>query len=106
MRYTQTMKKIKFLFLSAILLTLSSCLKPDHSLRIENQNARALNVTVNSTTYGLVTPGNTTPYQDIQEGPMQFGGDIQGSGEVSGKGKHKWTMTISGSGKIAVAEDK
>lgn len=99
------MKKIKLLLIGAFVIALSSCLKPDHSLRIENQNSRALKVTVNSNNYGLVTPGTMTPYQDIPEGPLQYGGDIQGSAEVSGKGKHKWTMTITADGKINVTED-
>ena len=99
-------KSFCHLLLFLLFFSFSSCLKPKHSIRVNNQNSRTLNVLIESNNYGLVSPGKTTSYQNIPEGTSQLGGDLKGSVNVSGKGTHKWTLTITASGSFAIAEDK
>ena len=101
------MKKLLSILLAfTFIIALTSCLKTQHSVRINNQFNRALTVTVGSDDFGLVSPGLTTSYQNIPEGSSSLGGDLTGSVSVSGKGTHKWTLTITSSGGFKIVEDK
>lgn len=101
------MKKFTYLFLIvSFLLTLSSCLKPKHSIRVNNQFSRALSIIIGPDNFGKVAAGNTSSYQSVPEGSNALGGDLTGSVSISGKGKHKWTLTITSAGTFSIAEDK
>jgi len=99
-------KLLSILVAFTFFITLTSCLKTQHGVRINNQNIRALNVVVGSVDFGKVFTGVTTNYQNIPEGSSPLGGDLTGSINVTGKGIHKWTLTITSSGGSNIVEDK
>lgn len=99
-------KVISSLLLVTLFITLSSCLKTQHSVRITNNNSQGLLVKVATADFGLVSPGKTTGYENIPEGTSQLGGDLVGSISVSGKGKIKWTLTVTAGGSIEIQQDK
>ena len=110
------MKKIfqKILKLLVITILLSNCTKsPNHSLRVNNSYHEDMSIVkVNSTSYGSVAIGATTDYKPIDEGNFTLSGSsingltLSGSGKISGKGTHKWTLTITSSGGVSIVEDK
>ena len=97
--------------ISTILLT--SCTKSDHSVRAKKLFTEPFtNISVNSASFGRVEAGATTTYRQIEEGSFTLSGTTQsgrpltGSGKISGKGTHKWTITIATTGVASIAEDK
>ncbi len=112
------MKK-SFLFKSFVLLFLvvvaTSCLKTKHSVRIINQYPDDLgNVTIGPADYGTVASNSTTGYIEVSEGSNTISGTdldnsnnkLTGSVSVSGKGTHKWSVTITSGGSLSIKEDK
>ncbi len=102
-----------FLGLLVVALLLTSCSKANHSIRIKNSYSSAFsNVSVGGTSYGSISVGGTTSYKPIDEGNFSLSGTtvggqpLTGSGSVSGKGTHKWTLTITSGGSVSFAEDK
>ena len=98
--------------LSASVLFFTSCLKADHSLRVKNSYSQPFtNVTVDGTSYGPISVGGTTDYKPLEEGDFTISGttttgsQLSGSGKVTGKGKHKWTMTITAAGGVSIVKD-
>lgn len=100
------MKKIVFLSVLIISFFFSSCLKPKHSIRVRNEYAVALRVTIGPNDYGTVGAGSTSAYKSIPEGNHTISGDVQGSVSLTGKGKHNWTLTITSGGSVSIKEDK
>ena len=108
------MKKITQIFaFIALLVTFTSCLKEKHSVRFENNFSQRIdNLTIGNASFGSVNPGATTEYKPINTGNFSIsgvsanGGQLSGTGTISGKGTHKWTVTLSSSGGISIAEDK
>jgi hypothetical protein len=108
--------KNKFYFLGILVavILLSNCAKsPNHSIRVKNSYNEAMqDVKVNSTSYGSVGVGSTTDYKPVSEGSFALSGStvsgkiLSGSGTVSGKGTHKWTVTITSAGGVTIVEDK
>ena len=92
-----------FMLFSAFFL--SSCLKPNHSLRIKNEYSSSLKVVVGPNDYGTISPGSTTEYKSIPEGSHNISGGVVGSVSISGKGTHKWTITIGSGGTVSAKED-
>ena len=108
------MKPIKpiILILMAVVLLAGCSLEPNHSIRVKNQYAEAINnVMIGSVSYGTVGSGSTTNYKPVDEGTHNISGTtisgnpLTGSLSVSGKGTHKWTMTITSSGVVEIKED-
>ena len=110
----QKMKKIKSLsLLIAALLVLTCCVKENHTVRFRNSfNKTINNVVAGTAQLGTVKPGNTSEYKAIETGNFSISGStdsgekLSGSGSLSGKGKHKWTITLSSAGTISMSEDK
>jgi hypothetical protein len=108
------MKKIaQALTFIALLVTFTGCLKEKHSVRFENNFSQRIdNVVIGNASFGSVNPGVTTEYKPINTGNFTIsgtganGGQLSGSGTISGKGTHKWTVTLSSSGGVSIAEDK
>lgn len=101
------MKKLSLIILVTVFaFFLTSCLKPNHSVRVKNQYTAALRVVIGSNDFGTVGAGSTTAYKSISEGNHTISGDVQGSMSISGKGKHNWTVSISPAGSVTLAEDK
>jgi hypothetical protein len=105
---------IKVLLLSTLItILLAGCLKdPNHSIRIKNSYSVAMSdVKINSTSYGRVEAGATTDYKHVDEGNFTLSGSsingqaLTGTGSVTGKGTHKWTLSIHNDGSIGIAED-
>jgi len=102
-----------FLALAFVVSILSSCsLEPQHSIRIKNSYSKTLNnVKINSTYLGTLEPGASTDYKPVNEGTFAFSGTVNGlaftgGGSATGKGKHKWTVTINQSFQIVCEENK
>lgn len=98
------------LCLSALFFT--GCFKADHSVRIKNAYAEPFtNVSIDETSYGAISVGGTTDYKPLDEGDFSISGStssgkqLTGSGNVKGKGKHKWTITITAAGGVTINED-
>lgn len=99
------------IIISTILLT--SCFKSDHSVRAKNLFTESFtNISVNNASFGKIEVGETTTYRQIEEGSFAISGTtlsgrpLSGSGNISGKGTHKWTITISTTGVASISEDK
>ena len=99
-----------FLF-STILFT--SCLKTEHYIRIQNLYTEAFSeVSVNGSSYGRIESGQTSTYRQIDEGNISISGTtmsgriLSGSGSITGKGTHNWTITISSTGTVGISENK
>ncbi|PKP37996.1 MAG: hypothetical protein CVT98_05490 [Bacteroidetes bacterium HGW-Bacteroidetes-15] len=108
------MKTLKiFIALAVISLSISGCsFDPDHSIRIKNEYSElVLDVKIGSVSYGDVNSGETTSYKPVDEGTHNLAGTTASSGEligsvsISGKGTHKWTLTITSSGGVEIEED-
>ncbi len=103
----------KFLVIAVSITLFTSCLsKPDHSIRIKNSYIQAMSdVKINNTSYGPIEIGATTDYKPVDDGDFTVtgttvgGNPLNGTGSVTGKGKHKWTMTIGSNGKLDIEED-
>jgi len=107
------MKKAITTGLLSILFLLTSCLKDNHSIRLKNDYPSQINkVVIGNAQIGDVASGTTSDYQPINTGNFSISGttnsgqSLSGSGSVSGKGRHKWTITVSGGGQISFTEDK
>jgi hypothetical protein len=108
------MKKLRVLFLLLpAMFVFSGCLKEDHTIRFRNSFSESLNnVVVGQASFGTIKPGETTEYKSIETGSFELTGktasgqDLIGSGNISGKGKHKWTLVLSAGGHISMSEDK
>ena len=103
------------IFLVAISATLLiGCIKaPSHSMFVKNSYPVAMSdVKINNVSYGQIESGATTDYKPLDEGSFTISGTtvngqpLTGGGSVSGKGIHKWTMTITSTGGVAFEEDK
>jgi hypothetical protein len=107
----KTIKALAFILLIAFLF--ACCSKdPNHSVRIKNDYfASFYDVKIGSVGYGTVANGATTDYQGVEEGSHNISGtsslgqSLTGTISISGKGKHKWTMTITSSGQAQISED-
>lgn len=108
------MKKLRVVIaMLAIGFTLTSCsLDPSFSIRVKNEFAETVNnVMVGSVNFGDVNSGSTTVYKPVDEGTHDLSGttansgDLTGSVSISGKGTHKWTLTITSSGGVEIEED-
>lgn len=100
------MKRFYIYLLIAVVGVFTSCLKPKHSVRVQNNYAVALRVIIGPNDYGAVGSGVTTSYKSIPEGSHTISGDVTGSMTVKGKGKHNWTVNVSSSGIVTLKEDK
>ena len=99
--------------IAAIVFTFFSCLKEDHKIRFKNNYSQVLyNVSAGSASFGTVVPGGVSGYQSVNAGNFTISGNTStgqpliGGGSVTGKGKHKWTLTLSAAGQVSIAEDK
>lgn len=108
------MKVLKLLSGALIFVFLfTGCLlDPDHSIRVKNDYNESINTLhIGSLDFGTVASGITTEYKPIDEGTFTISGStlsgqqLSGSVSISGKGKHKWTMTITGAGILEIRED-
>ncbi len=103
-------KLILFLFAITTVLAFTSCLKPKHEIRVKNTYSDSrypsLRVIIGPNDYGSVPRNTTTSYQSIPEGSHTLGGDLFGTVSVTGRGSHKWTLTITPAGGFSILEDK
>ena len=111
------MRKLLFVLLVLAIsgLIFTSCsFDPNHTIRVKNLYSEPFsNVSINSTSYGKVDVGSTTDYKSVDEGSFTLSGttvtsktSLSGSGTVTGKGTHKWTLVITSSGGVTISEDK
>ncbi|HVD97323.1 MAG TPA: hypothetical protein VNB90_03895 [Cytophagaceae bacterium] len=105
---------LKAIVMLSVALLLSSCLKLKPSVRIINNYPDDItNLKVGPADFGTVTAGSTTGYIEVSEGSNTLSGtdaehptiQLTGSLSVDGKGKHKWTITISSSGSLSIVKD-
>ena len=102
-----------FIALLAIGFTVSSCsLDPDFSIRVKNEFAETVsNVMIGSVSFGDVSTSATTAYKPVDEGTHDLtgttasSGNLTGTVSITGKGTHKWTLTILASGSVKIEED-
>jgi hypothetical protein len=106
-------KTITIALLVSLLTFFASCMKEDHSIRLRNDYPHQINnASAGSAQFGDVPSGSTSAYHHISTGSFNLNGttnngqQLTGSGTLSGKGKHKWTITISAGGQISFTEDK
>jgi len=104
---------IKSTLILLVMFLFSSCLKENHSIRMKNNFSEQLNnVRMGTAEIGSVPAGATSEYKSINTGDFTISGttasgqNLSGSGTLSGKGKHKWTLTVDGSGQVKIVEDK
>lgn len=111
------MYKMKKIFsvplIPLVLLFLFSCSKGDYSLRFTNNYTETIyNAAAGSAFFGNVDPGKTSDYKILStksfliSGTSTTGKQVNGSEAVSGKGTHKWTITLTAKGEIVFTEDK
>lgn len=96
-----------------LIVFFTSCLKENHSVRLQNNYAYQVNNFVAGTaSIGNVAAGSTSEYKSISTGNFNISGtttnnqSISGSGSITGKGTHKWTITLSSAGQVTIKEDK
>jgi hypothetical protein len=110
---TTAMKRIVFLLLVCTAGSfLSSCSKEDYSVRFKNDYKEAINnISAGNARLGRADSGQTTDYKSfsghsfIISGQSDSGLPLNETESVSGKGKHKWTITLNHDGTIDFAED-
>ena len=108
------MKKITLVLFLFASIFLNSCLKgPNHSIRITNYYPEKINnIKIGSVGYGSVEYQKTTAYNPVEDGTHTLsgssssGGTLSGSVSISGRGTHKWTLTILSNGGLDFKEDK
>ncbi len=100
------------LVLGILLNACSKSTDPDHSIRIKNEYAETINnLKVGPANYGNVISGSLTGYIHVNEGANIVSGStslgvvISGTVSVSGKGTHRWTLTIQSTGNVVINED-
>jgi hypothetical protein len=107
------MKRSLLSTLFVLMITLfGSCSKDENTIRFKNEyNLTIDNVQIGNAFFGSVSPGSITGYQSIEPGNFQISGKasngapLTGSGSISGKGTHKWTVTLRSSGSVGISED-
>ncbi len=69
-------------------------------------------VTAGNAKIGTVENGKVSNYYAINSGNFSISGmsssgqNLSGSGSVSGRGTHKWTITLSSAGTLSISKDK
>lgn len=93
-------------------MLIASCKKENHSVRVRNLYPCDLaNVKVGEASIGDISSGTNSSYYPIAAGDFTISGvstcgaTLQGSGSITGTGKHQWTITVNTSGTIAIRED-
>jgi hypothetical protein len=106
------MKRTTILLVALLTLLLTSCMKEDHQVRFRNNYPLAIhNVRIGQATFGTVNANSASGYKAIHTGDFSISGvadngaPLTGSGTLSGKGKHKWTVTLNSAGSISMKED-
>ena|SRR6218665_530623 len=107
------MKRISsLLFIFATLAFLLSCSKRDYWIRFKNDYKEAINnITVANARLGRADTGQVTDYKSfsgksfIISGQSDSGLPLSKTEAVSGKGTHKWTITLNPDGTIDLTED-
>jgi hypothetical protein len=106
-------KLLSISILVSALFLLTCCVKDDHTVRFKNDfNKTINNVVAGTAQLGTVAPGNTSDYKSINTGEFKISGSaatgeqLTGEGTITGKGKHRWTITLSPSGIVSMSEDK
>jgi len=97
---------MKYLFVILIFFLFAEC--KNHSVRVKNYLADDLHsLNVGSVQIGEVKSGEMTGYLPIPAGDFVVTANNRmiGSGKVNGYGKHKWTIYVSISGALSIAED-
>lgn len=91
----------------------SSCLIEKHTIRFKNDYTATIeSLTVGYATFGNVSSGQTTAYKGIDTGNFTISGTasdgkkLNGQGTIRGRGKHRWTLTLSLAGTLSIKEDK
>lgn len=98
------------LFLTGLFST--SCSKKDYAVRFKNEfNETINNIKVANAFLGSVGKGETSNYFTFNgksfmiTGTSATGKTLNTSESVSGKGKHRWTITLKSDGTINFEED-
>jgi hypothetical protein len=97
--------------IAVILIAFCGCRKENHYVRFDNNYHLSVeNLRVGTAYFGTVDPGTITEYVSITSGNFSISGKVSngaqltGSGTVSGRGKHKWTITLGADGTIGMYE--
>jgi hypothetical protein len=107
------MKTSKIIFLLLItVLIINGCKKAEHSVRIKNEFPDPIvSIYFAEKDFGTIDAGTTSPYRSIEEGTHKLAGStsshisFENTFEISGKGEHLWTITISSTGASSIYED-
>ncbi len=96
------MKKLFILLSIGLLLGVAyntiSCKKiAEHSIRVKNDSSKDYSsITIGPITFSNVKAASVTEYRSIPEGAYSLSGDVTtGEFDISGNGKHKWSIVIS-----------
>lgn len=109
----KTMKKtLSTTLLLALICFVTSC-KDNFQLRVKNEYPTVLNnMTVGPANYGNISSGETSSYKEVSKGENSVsaynpnGDHLTGSVSLSGRGKHKFTLTVTSAGGVTIKEDK
>jgi hypothetical protein len=108
------MKSVSYFILPLVVIGISiGCeIAPDHSIRIRNNYAKAIDsVKIGTVYYGYIPSGEKTRYKSVEEGSHHFTGkiasedDLNGMVSVRGPGVNKWTLRILSSGDFDLRKD-
>lgn len=104
----QTFKGVMLLL---VMFFIVSC-KDDFKVRVKNNYPATISdLKVGPASYGSLSSGSTSSYQDVAKGDNTLSGNasngmrLSGSVSISGKGKHKFTVTLTSSGGASIKED-
>lgn len=105
------MKKTLLALVISLAVFFVSCKKTEHSIRFTNNYTMEVQgVKAGATDLGTVPSGQSSAYASIPEGDFSITGHtstgfLQGTGSVSGKGQHKWTITLGSDKILTLVED-
>ncbi|MDI1353482.1 MAG: hypothetical protein PSX36_01100 [bacterium] len=105
------MKNACTLFLFFIAVLFISCKKNDYRVRFTNNySLQVSNIFAGTAGLGTVSPGQSSEYVSIPAGDFSITGQtttgyLQGNGNISGKGTHKFTITLGADKKLLLTED-
>jgi|SRR5688500_5675754 hypothetical protein len=106
------MKKLLSILLLASAIIFTSC-KEKHTIRFTNNyNESINNARAGNAFFGTVNAGSTSAYHAIDAGNFDITGTsasgqvLKGTGTVSGKGKHEWTLILSSAGQLSIKNEK
>lgn len=91
---------------------IASCTKNEHSLKFENHSAYTVtSLEAGPVWFGLTAPGESQGYRPISEGTYTLNGLtdkglISGQFSITGKGEHRWLLSLDEGGQVLLTREK